>query len=103
MKCRSCGEKWTTECGLAPGGFASPRTYLLWAIGLFFLGAVMGLSAVPKEIRALAAVGLVLCIFGVLVFLKCLLYCGYHDCATAYQGSVCPKCGKRNWIWPWSS
>ena len=56
---------------------------------------------------AAGAVGnpLVSALFGglaALVLLLGLLRCGRQEPSTAYQGSKCPRCGRKNWIWPWN-
>jgi len=94
MRCKACGEKWSLVDGLAPGGHASPGQYLCVSGGVALVALVVGLVW-----SLLAGV-----LFGVVagfVLLECLGLCGYQKPATAYQGSSCPRCGTKNWIWPW--
>ncbi len=95
MRCRKCGANYSLECGLGPGGHASPGQYLAVGIGTL-IGAL--LFGVLGSMIGAAVFGLV----GVFVLFECLRGCGYQEPYTAYHGSVCPKCGARNWIWPWN-
>jgi len=74
---------------MAPGG------YFVFALGLAWVGAVLGyffswLIAGIAGVMTLLLIGIAIC------------GSGYQEPATAYQGSECPKCGERNWIWPWN-
>jgi hypothetical protein len=102
VRCRTCGEKWTLEVGLGPGGAASPGVVLVVAGVLAAIAAGAGLYCLIVEPAALAFVMLML--LGGIALWFFLISCarsGYHHPSTAYQGSVCPKCGVWNWIWPW--
>jgi hypothetical protein len=46
--------------------------------------------------------GVLLGVVAGLVLLMSVGGCGYQEPKTDYQGSTCPRCGKRNWIWPWN-
>jgi hypothetical protein len=95
MRCRGCGEKWSLVCGLGPGGEASPGQYLCVAVGVALLALVVAYLWDPLG-------GVLLGIVAGLVLLNCLGRCGCQQPATAYQGSLCPRCGRMNWIWPWN-
>lgn len=98
MRCKACHERWTLECGVSPGGSTSPG--VIFSVFLV-LAAVGGVAAcLGGETGRLVAV-----MFGVpagLSLLISLTKCGYQSPATAYQGSKCPMCGTKNWIWPWN-
>ena len=43
--------------------------------------------------------------FGLLVLallFQCVLGCGYRPSDNNGDGSICPKCNERHFIWPWS-
>lgn len=96
MRCRDCGERWSLTCGLGPGGSASPGQF--FAVGI----AVIAIALVVGWLWSWLAGGL-LGFVGALVLSMSISGCGYPEPATAYQGCVCPSCGKRNRVWPWNS
>ena len=95
MKCRHCKTKWSLKCGLGLGGAMAPGGYFFFGLGLAGVGALFGYFA--SWIIAGVA-----CLLSVLLIFMAIGGSGYQSPATAYQGSNCPKCGKRNWIWPWN-
>ena len=95
MKCRHCKTKWSLKCGLGPGGAMAPGGYFFFGLGLAGVSALFGYFA--SWIIAGVA-----CLLSVLLIFMAIGGSGYQSPATAYQGSNCPKCGKRNWIWPWN-
>lgn len=95
MKCRKCAKRWTLESSLGPGGEASPGHYSAVAAGLFITSIATGWLT---EFW----VGLLFGALGILIEFMAICASGYQEPATAYKGSICPKCGQRNWIWPWN-
>lgn len=82
---------------MGPGGTASPGQYSAVAVGLVLLscfGLFFGETASLVFVFTMPVAALVL--------LMGLCGCGYQKQATAYQGSTCPQCGHKNWIWPWN-
>lgn len=95
MKCKHCGQRWSLECTLGPGGSASPGQ-------AFIVAVIVAVVAVASGMLISRLAGAIFGVLSLLIFVNCLLYCGYQEPSTAYQGSVCPKCGTRHFIWPWS-
>jgi hypothetical protein len=96
MKCNQCGERWSLECTLGPGGAASPGH-------VFVVAIIAAVVAVGSGMLFSPLAGTVFGVLSLLIFVNCLFHCGYQEPATAYQGSTCPKCGARNFIWPWNT
>ena len=71
----------------------SPGQYLVFAICLFLTGGGLYFYS--------PLMAVVFGFLGLMVFVMCLSGCGHQDPSTAYQGSLCPKCGKDNRIKPW--
>jgi hypothetical protein len=94
MRCQDCGEKWSLECTLGPGGEASPGQFLAVALGVALVAVVVGFWSMLGCALFLLVAALVLSMS--------LAGCGYQQERTAYQGSTCPRCGRKNWIWPWN-
>lgn len=104
MRCRSCGTTWSLECGLGPGGAAAPGQ-------AFVLGVVLGAAAALVAVKPHALggdplawhlVAGLLAALALVPFVIALSGAGWQEPSTAYQGSECPGCKTRNWIWPWS-
>ena len=74
---------------MAPGG------YFYFALGLTVVGFALGYF-ISWLIAVIAGV------LSLILFFMAICGSGYQESATAYQGSICPKCGERNWIWPWN-
>ena len=74
---------------MAPGGdFYS-------GISLAIVGGLLG-CFVSWLVAAVAF------LLSIVLILMAIVDSGYREPATAYQGFKCPKCGQRNWIWPWN-
>jgi hypothetical protein len=95
MRCQKCRHKYSLVCGLGPGGSASPGQYSSIAAFLSLLGLVLWFFD-------LAILTVIAWILAFLVFLGAVCISGYREPATAYHGSICPKCGHKNRIWPWN-
>lgn len=98
MRCRKCRAKWDLQDHLM-GGNASPGQHSLAALGCLVAGSAGFLifeTLTAELILLLAAIG------AIPIFVMGLLSCGFQQTTTAYQGSFCPRCGHRNWIWPWN-
>ena len=74
---------------MAPGG------YFWFSIAIAVVGVLIGYFYE----WLIAAFILV---FAVLLFSNAISGSGYQPPSTAYQGSECPQCGEKHWIWPWS-
>jgi hypothetical protein len=94
MRCKGCGAKWSLEDSLGPGGEASPGQYLAVSLGVAAIALVVWVFW--SSLGGALFLGV-----ASLVFLLALSGCGYREPTTAYQGSTCPECGRKNWIWPW--
>jgi len=95
MRCRSCGERWDLEAKIGPGGDASPGQYSVVGLGALIAAVVLG-------IYQGWFIGVLVGFFATLILFMALCVCGHQPQAMAYQGSVCPKCGTDNFIWPWN-
>ena len=102
MRCRSCNEKWTLECGVGPGGSSSPGVILGLSVVLTVCGMAGWILGEQSAYSSLGAASLALLVGALLSLVVCLSKCGFQSPATCYVGSVCPKCGRKNWIWPWN-
>jgi hypothetical protein len=91
VTCAGCGEKFAANDAVSGmGGSASPGTFFWIAAGLaaagtagFLMQASLVWIAVPW-------------LLGAFVALQC--FVALTDCWNA----ECPKCGRKNRVWPWS-
>ena len=95
MKCKKCGHRWTLEDRLGPGGSTSPGQSSSVALGVFVVATIVFIF-ISK------VAGIVLTCLAFLVFGDAILKSGYQEPATAYDGSYCPECNTKHWIWPWN-
>ena len=72
----------------------APAGYLIGTVPVTLIAVALTryvdpLAGIPFFVLALACIG------------GSLLGCGYREAGNFTQGSYCPKCNERHFIWPW--